>query len=548
VIDLDRHSSLGSALLTAFERFGDDLCLIEADRDRERCRLTFAEVRAARGKVAGALAQAGARRVAILMTNQSKWHLAAAAALHIGATIVPLDPKLSPEEHGKLLQHAGADTLFVEQHLWRKLDFAGRAIVTEAPPNLDLRGATRFEDLDGEEPPPVERTRNDVACIVYSSGTGGRPKGCMMTHGNYLSQLKALLLKFRFDKGDRYLSILPTNHAIDFMCGFLGPYACGATVVHLRTLRPEFVKDAFPRYRIAYAALVPMLLRNIQTGLEQKFAALSGPRGPLLSMLRWCNRTLTKRRPSLGLSRRLLGPVHRGFGGSLKAFFVGGAFTDPKMLRFFYDLGIQVANGYGLTEAGTVVTLNDFEDYRPDTVGRPLDGTEVRIADAGPDGIGEVCVKGPTVMAGYLNDPELTAATIADGWLKTGDLGRLEPSGHLMLFGRRKNMIVTAGGKNVYPEDIENVFDGLPVKEFCVFAGHILRPDRKEQLVAVVRSDGREFLADLHARNRKLPDYKRVHAYIPWEKDFPRTASLKIKRDALAEDLRAVPDAPVVDL
>jgi long-chain acyl-CoA synthetase len=347
------------------------------------------------------------------------------------------------------------------------------------------------------------------------------------------------------DRGDRWFSILPTNHAIDFMCGFLGPYACGATVVHLRTLRPEFVKDAFPRYRIAYAAVVPLILRNLQTGLEERFKALSGPRRPLFLMLRWLNRVLTRRRPSLRLSRLLLKPVHGGFGGGLKGFFVGGAFTDPKMLRFFYDLGIQVANGYGLTEAGTVVTLNDMDDYRPETVGRPLAGTEVRIAEPGPDGIGEVSVRGPTVMAGYLRDAELTAATIADGWLRTGDLGRLEPSGHLTLFGRRKNMIVTAGGKNVYPEDIENVFDGLPVKEFCVFAGHVLSKAHGERLLVVVHPDGRDFLMELRDRNRRLPDWKRVHAYLAWEKDFPRTASLKIKRDALAEELRAASPAAV---
>jgi long-chain acyl-CoA synthetase len=332
------------------------------------------------------------------------------------------------------------------------------------------------------------------------------------------------------------------------MVGFLGPYACGATVVHLRTLRPEFVKDAFPRYRIAYAAVVPLILRNLQTGLEERFEALTGPRRPLFSMLRWLNRVLTRRRPLLGLSRRLLGPVHGGFGGALKAFFVGGAFTDPRMLRFFYDLGIQVANGYGLTEAGTVVTLNDFDDYRPETVGRPLPGTEVRIADAGPDGIGEVQVRGPTVMKGYLKDAELTAATMEDGWLRTGDLGRLEPSGHLSLFGRRKNMIVTAGGKNVYPEDIENVFEGLPVKEFCVFAEHVLARGKGERLFVVLRPDGREYLPELRDRNRRLPDYKRVSAYVTWDRDFPRTASLKIKREALAEEIRAAGGGTVVDL
>jgi long-chain acyl-CoA synthetase len=548
VIDLERHDSLGSMLREAFDRYGDDLCLIEADRDRERCRLTYRELHAAVLMLAGEFAQQRVRHVAILMTNQSKWHVTAAAAFWVGATVVPLDPKLSPEEHDALLKHAEADTLVVEHHLWRKLAFAGRAIVTEAPKGFDLRGATPFEACAGPAPALAARTRQDPACIVYSSGTGGRPKGCVMTHGNYLSQLKALFDKFRFEHGDRYLSILPTNHAIDFMVGFLGPYACGATVVHLRTLRPEFVRDAFPRYRIAYAALVPMLLRNIQTGLEEKFKALKGPRRPLSSMLRWLNRAFTRRRPRLRLSRLLLRPVHGGFGGGLKAFFVGGAFTDPAMLRFFYDLGIQVANGYGLTEAGTVVTLNDFEDYRPESVGRPLPGTEVRIADPDADGIGEVCVRGPTVMAGYLKDPELTAATIADGWLKTGDLGRLLPSGHLALFGRRKNMIVTAGGKNVYPEDIENVFDGLKVKEFCVFAAHVLWRDKGERLVAIVHGDGRDFLEELKARNRRLPDYKRVSGYVAWDKDFPRTASLKVKRDALADEIRAASGATVVEL
>ena len=186
-----------------------------------------------------------------------------------------------------------------------------------------------------------------------------------------------------------------------------------------------------------------MLLRNVQTGLEQKFAQITGPRSPLFSTLRWLNRALTRRRPHLAISRRLLRPVHRGFGGSLKAFFAGGAFTDPKMLRFFYDLGIQVANGYGLTEAGTVVTLNDFEDYRPETVGRPLPHAEVRVA---PDG--EVLVRGPR-MLGYLGE-----AACSDEWLPTGDLGHLD-DGFLVLHGRSKHQFVTAYGRNVNPEWVE---------------------------------------------------------------------------------------------
>lgn len=549
MLDLERYESLQAAFADAFGRFADELCLIEADRDRENARLTYRDVERAVLPLSAHLHEHGATRVAILMTNQSKWHISACAALRIGATLVPLDPKLSAPEHAALLRHAGADTLVVEHHLWRSLEFKGHVLVTEAPASMDLRHARRWEECGKDHAravPLVPRDRGEAACIVYSSGTGGRPKGCVLTHGNYLSQCATLLDLYDFEPGDRYLSILPTNHAIDFMVGFLGPYICGATVVHLRTLRPEFVRAAFPRYRISYMALVPMVLRNLQIGLADRLDKLPALKRALFGALCAIYNLLTRDRPNLGLARALLAPVHRGFGGRLKALFVGGAFTDPELLRFFLALGIPVANGYGLTEAGTVVTLNDVSGkYRPDSVGMPLRGTEVRIHDPGPDGVGEVFVRGPTVMSHYLDDPGLTAETLVDGWLRTGDLGILGRDGHLRLMGRRKNMIVTAGGLNVYPEDIENAFDGLPVREYCIFAEHTLwSSERTERLVLVVRpGEGGDYREDLSRRNRRLPEFKRVHALLEWEREFPRTASLKIKRIDLAAELRADGDA-----
>ncbi len=548
MIDIEACASIGDALRAAFQTHGDRLCLIEADRDRENARLTFQELRAAVAPLAAWLQERDCRRAAILMTNQWRWHAAAAAVFAIGAELVPLDPKLAPDEHAALLAHSGADTLFVEWPFWRDRAFDGTVVVTEAPAKADVRHATRFEGARGTEAPAfVARTRDDPACIVYSSGTGGRAKGCVLTHGNYLEQLNALLKRHRFAVGDRYLSILPTNHAIDFMVGFLGPYACGATVVHLRSLRPEFIRAAFPKYRIAFMALVPMVLENLRTGLDETLAGLSWPKKKLLDLCLSIHRFCTRYEPSLPLARFLLRPIHKRFGGNLKTLFVGGAFTDPATLRRFYEFGIQVANGYGLTEAGTVVTLNDLRDYKPETVGKPLPGTEVCILEPNADGIGEVAVAGPTVMARYHDAPWLSQKTIVNGWLMTGDLGRLEPTGHLVLLGRRKNMIVTAGGKNVYPEDIEHAFDGLPVRELCVFAAHYLWSDKRtEELVLLVHANDDEFVADLRTRNLKLPNFKRVAGYVLWNKAFPRTASLKIKRPALAREVQeAGPDGVV---
>jgi long-chain acyl-CoA synthetase len=180
-------------------------------------------------------------------------------------------------------------------------------------------------------------------------------------------------------------------------------------------------------------------------------------------------------------------------------------------------------------------------------VGKPLPGTEVRVLNPDDDGIGEVAVRSRAVMSHYLDDPEQTAQTIVEGWLLTGDQGRFEEQGHLQLFGRKKNMIVTDGGKNIYPEDIEAAFDGLPVKEYCVFAANYLWPQRtlgNEMLALVVRLEPNQQFDDrlrdeIAARNRRLADFKRLGGYLVWEKDFPRTASLKIKRGELAEEIRA---------
>ena len=567
MLDLSKYQSIGAALKDALDKFADETCLIESDRERERARLTYRDFKQRALLLARALQDSGFKagdRTAIIMTNQSKWLISAYALLYCGGVMVPLDYKLTPDEQWQLVSHSNAIFLITEHPIWRQLAASSRrdaaihvktVLVTEAPPNAVLDGAQRWEDFQRPgEPVFVARTRTDVASIVYSSGTGGRPKGCMTTHENYLEQGHAIVQVITFEPGIRYLSILPTNHVVDFMMGFFLPFTSGATVVHLRTLRPEFVRDAFARYKIAYMMLVPLILKNLKKGMEANFAALPKGKRTALNALIRINRVLTRDRPRVWLSRILLGQVHRAFGGQLRAFGVGSAFTEPATLQFFLDLGIPVANAYGLTEAGTAVSVNDPRTPRADTVGKPLAGTEVRIVNPDADGIGELAVRGKTVMAGYLDDPELTAETIVDGWLMTGDLGRYDPTGHLQLFGRKKNMIVTEEAKNIYPEDIEAVFEGLPVKEFCVFAANYVWPRRSmvgEQLVLVLRLEQGKTLTDelrrdVSARNNRLLNYKRVHGIVLFNEDFPRTASLKIKRNILAERLAQLDRAAAV--
>jgi long-chain acyl-CoA synthetase len=203
-----------------------------------------------------------------------------------------------------------------------------------------------------------------------------------------------------------------------------------------------------------------------------------------------------------------------------------------------------VVIGYGLTEAGTVITVNDLKPFRANTVGKPLNITQVKIHNADAHGVGEVWAKGSTVMKGYLNADDLTAENIEDGWLKTGDLGKMD-RGHLILLGRKKNMIVTAGGKNVYPEDIETTFDRIHgIEEYCILAKRLIWPSTDlthDSMVLIVKpkEDARapEVMNEIRNRNRSLSDYKRVSEILMWNAPFSRTASMKIKRNELADEI-----------
>src|ERR1700746_2513236 len=365
MLDLSKYPSIGAALKDALDRFAAELCLIEADREREKERLTYRDFKSRAHQLAKAFEDAGfssGDRASIIMTNQSRWLISAYDIFFRGGVLVPLDYKLTPDEQWQLLKHSGASVLVTEYPIWRQLGASGgrasanvqTVLVTAAPPNADLAGALRWEEFRATgEPVLVPRTRKDTACIVYSSGTGGRPKGCMLTHENYLEQCVALTSIYPFWPGVRYLSILPTSHAIDFMVGFIGPFTCGATVVYLRTLRPEFFRDAFTRYKITYVSVVPLVLKNLRSVFQARFDELPKGKRRIFNTLAALNKALTKSHARPALSRKLLPQVHQSLGGQLRTIIVGGAFSEPDTLQFFYDLGIPVANGYGQTEACT---------------------------------------------------------------------------------------------------------------------------------------------------------------------------------------------------
>jgi len=563
MLDLSRLDCLGDAIRDALTTHKSRVALLEADRLRENARFSYLELQREAERVTTRLQEAGVEpgdRVGILMSNQARWVMSSHAVLFAGAVLVPLDYKLTAKEQLALLAHAKPKVLITEYGIWRTLvrDDSQRVLssmlvmVTEARPNDAIENATRWETPARGRFRFVPRKRSDLASIVYSSGTGGTPKGCMLTHENYLEQAQVLGRMYSMKLDDVYFSVLPTNHAIDFMCGTILPFLFGGAVAHQRTLRPEYLADTMKRYRVTHTALVPRILKALRDRIDEQLAERPEWQRTAVHALTQLNDAATMRTPKPWLSRALLKPIHDRFGGRLRLIFAGGAWVDPELANYFYRLGIPVVIGYGLTEAVTVLTLNDLKPFRPDTVGAPVAGVELQIRDRDASGVGEVWVRSRTLMQGYFEAPDATREALVDGWLRTGDMGSIDASGHLKLVGRVKNMIVTDGGKNIYPEDIEAVFDTVPCEELCVFAERYVWREqslRDERLCVVVRlkagADAETTLNAIRNQNRKLADFKRVSSYAIVTQEFPRTASMKVKRAELAELVRTRVDAPI---
>jgi len=548
----ERYTSIGSALKSATLAYQSNTALIETNRESELRRLTFRELRSEASQFASGLRSLGfcpGDHCAILAANQSRWLTSAFGVFWAGGVLVPLDYKLQAQEQVSLLRHSQAKLIITDSNLFTQL----RKEPAFHELNIDVilldkneEETYAYSDLLKEPQPLVERKSDDLASIVYSSGTGGSPKGCMLSHKAYLSQADSLAELYPILETDRVFSVLPTNHAIDFMCGFLLPILLGASVVHQRTLRPNYILSTMKDYQITHMAVVPLMLELFEERIQSALDKLPTWQKTIVDSLINVNHTLTLKRPNTQISKLLLKPIHDAFGGHLKVLFCGGAFVPPARAEFFYRLGLPVAIGYGLTEASTVVTLNDLAPFRPDTVGLPVPNVQLRIANPNQNGVGEVLVSSPTLMSGYLNDTEQTHASIVDGWLHTGDLGLIDASGHLQLLGRKKNMIVTDGGKNIYPEDIETNFSNWSqVAEFCVFANAYLSDNptiEQDHLVMVARAQSEIDLdaakKEFNQLNRSLAAHKRI-TELKWvDYDFPRTASLKIKRRQLAELIR----------
>lgn len=458
-------------------------------------------------------------RVLLWGANRPHWGAVFFALLRLGAIVVPLDRRSSVEFARRIAERTRPCAVALDPDL--------AELAPQLGPRLLLDDLAAAGDPAALPPPPLPSGGpDDLVEIVFTSGTTGDPKGVMVTNRNLLANVRSMDLVVHLGPRYRIVSLLPLSHLFEQTVGLIDVLGSGASTVYLQTLKPANILEAIREERVTCLLVVPQLLELFLQGIEREVRRSGKQR-------QW--ELLHRIAPWIPFRwrRRLFGPLHAKLGGCFEFFVVGGAALDPELGRRWENMGIKVLHGYGLTEATPAVAVTRLDDHALETVGRPVEGMELRIA---PDG--EVLIRGPHVTPGYWENPEATAAAFEDGWYKTGDLGELDAQGRLRLRGRKKSLIVLANGLNVYPEDVEAALRLHPdVIDAVVVGVKRGRSDIDVHAVLLLR-DPASAEAAVKAANRRLAPHQHIRGYTVWpEEDFPRTLTLKARRPAILERL-----------
>jgi long-chain acyl-CoA synthetase len=501
-------------------------------------RISYRQLRALSLATAKRLVDSGVNpgdRVLLSGKNHPAWPVALFGILYAGATVVPFDPNLDRDAFEVIASASRAKLLIADDHVAERVGAASHVV------RLSLHDCL----LDGQEMEPHAADPSALALLIYTSGTTGRPKGVMLSHKNLTALIASLAPLFPLTTGDRVLSVLPLHHTFELTCGLLLPLSRGARVVYLDELNAERLTHGLEASRATALVGVPALWEM----LERRIFSRVAEKGPLaekaFEIAVEVSRNLGKT-TGIDVGRALFGSVHAGLGGHLKYLVSGGAALGADTHQLFQGLGLHLAEGYGLTEAAPVLTVaSGGPGAQSGHVGRAVPGVEIRIDKPNAEGVGEVLARGPNVMMGYSDDAEETNRVIdSEGWLHTGDLGKLDAKGRLSLVGRAKDVVVASNGENLYPDDIEARLGQISgVDEICVLGVSDGRGG--ERLACVGIPAGSDALRHQNCRDalekaaQNLPPAQRPA--VVWVRDeaLPRTTTRKVKRAELRKWLEA---------
>jgi len=555
------------------ERWPDDIAL-ELQRHDQLESCTYAELRGMAESVGRWIGENGfarGTRLAIVADNHPRWVAAYLGIIASGCAVVPLDTALHADQLAKLLKDSGASAVFCDAR--HAPD--SRQAVASLNIGLVLMDPERMtehsiqEHWMGSLPAifasgpgkfrPASSAADDLASLLYTSGTTADPKGLMLTHGNFLGEVEAVFNWIDIGPEDALLGVLPMFHVLAQMANLLLPLVKGARVVYLETLNTTELLRALQERNITVFAVVPQFFYLIHERIFQEIAKRGAFAQKAFQGLLAFNRTL--RKVGINAGPIVFRKVHDTLGKKMRYLVTGGSRFDPQIARDFRDLGIDVLQAYGLTETTAAVYINLPNDNVIGSVGKAMKGVEGKIVyatsdaesqeDGGPP-TGEVALRGAVVMKGYWNRPDATAAVLRDGWFYTGDLGYFDGDGHLFLTGRKKEVIVLSNGKNIYPEEVEAHYGKSQfIKELAVMGLEGKPGEGGDRLHAVIVPNfdalrqkkivnAKEVIRyDIEGLSSQIASTKRIGSYEIWQEDLPRTTTRKIKRFEVEKRVRA---------
>jgi long-chain acyl-CoA synthetase len=525
-------------------------CFSDLDGDT----LTYGELAEQIYRIHYIIAEAGLKkgdRIGLVGRNSANWCVTYLATVTCGAVIVPILPDFTSAEIEHIIRHSECKLLFTAASIHDRLDedktpsLEGifhledfslawtrskqlTAVVEAAATGYRERYGTLLESRTIRFP---EIVNADLAAIVYTSGTTGFSKGVMLTGNALIANIMYFLQSIDLTPGDNVVSFLPLAHAFGCSFDFLAPMAAGCHITYVEKIpTPKVLVAAFEKYRPVYVMSVPLVIEKIYRNRIKP--VLETKKVKVMLKVPGLNKLVYK---------KIHDQIYEVFGGRFKEMVIGGAAINRDIENFFRSIGLRMTCGYGMTECGPLISYTVFDGEPPvGSVGKIIPYLEGRIHDPDPEtGIGEVQVRGENLMLGYYKDEEATAETIdSEGWLMTGDLGRLDENGFLFLTGRSKNMILTASGQNIYPEEIESQLNNLPcVEESLVLENDgklmaLVYPDLESVDRACLKGKQVESLMEENRQNLnvKLPGFSQIARLKVLYEEFEKTPTKKIKR------------------